>query len=95
MIKYQGKYFSNKVCYVFQPLGASDYLVISKTFHTVFIRNLPQLSITNHRSQMRRFITLIDTLYDNRVRVSQQILNKYFNEITILKSNKYLNVIRL
>lgn len=52
-----------------RPLGASDYLVISKTFHTVFIRNLPQLSISKHRSQLRRFITLIDTLYDNRVRV--------------------------
>ncbi|CAG9560378.1 unnamed protein product [Danaus chrysippus] len=52
-----------------RPLGASDYLVISKTFHTVFIRDLPQLSIVLHRSQIRRFITLIDTLYDNRVRV--------------------------
>ncbi|XP_075970507.1 putative ATPase N2B [Anticarsia gemmatalis] len=52
-----------------RPLGASDYLVISKTFHTVFIRDLPQLSVTKHRSQLRRFITLIDTLYDNRVRV--------------------------
>ncbi|XP_045764632.1 putative ATPase N2B isoform X2 [Maniola jurtina] len=51
-----------------RPLGASDYLVISKTFHTVFIRDLPQLSIVKHRSQIRRFITLIDTLYDNRVR---------------------------
>ncbi|CAH2107426.1 unnamed protein product [Euphydryas editha] len=52
-----------------RPLGASDYLIISKTFHTVFIRELPQLSIFKHRSQIRRFITLIDTLYDNRVRV--------------------------
>ncbi|KAL0840443.1 hypothetical protein ABMA28_015695 [Loxostege sticticalis] len=52
-----------------RPLGASDYLVISKTFHTVFIRDLPQLFLSKHRSQMRRFITLIDTLYDNRVRV--------------------------
>ncbi|KAI5644087.1 AFG1-like ATPase domain-containing protein [Phthorimaea operculella] len=52
-----------------RPLGASDYLVISKTFHTVFVRDLPQLSIVNQRSQLRRFITLIDTLYDNRVRV--------------------------
>ncbi|CAG5039971.1 unnamed protein product [Parnassius apollo] len=52
-----------------RPIGASDYLVISKTFHTVFIRDLPQLSIMKHRSQLRRFITLIDTLYDNRVRV--------------------------
>lgn len=52
-----------------RPLGASDYLIISKTFHTVFIRDLPKLSITKHRSQLRRFITLIDTLYDNKVRV--------------------------
>ncbi|XP_013188057.1 putative ATPase N2B isoform X2 [Amyelois transitella] len=52
-----------------RPLGASDYLIISKTFHTVFIRNISQLSITRHRSQLRRFITMIDTLYDNRVRV--------------------------
>ncbi|KAJ2946930.1 hypothetical protein O0L34_g16273 [Tuta absoluta] len=52
-----------------RPLGASDYLVISKTFHTVFVRELPQLSIVSQRSQLRRFITLIDTLYDNRVRV--------------------------
>ncbi|XP_038210853.1 putative ATPase N2B isoform X1 [Zerene cesonia] len=52
-----------------RPLGASDYLILSKTFHTVFIRELPQLSIVQHRSQIRRFITLIDTFYDNRVRV--------------------------
>ncbi|XP_050682145.1 putative ATPase N2B isoform X2 [Leptidea sinapis] len=52
-----------------RPLGASDYLVLSKTFHTVFIRKVPQLSIVCHRSQIRRFITLIDTFYDNRVRV--------------------------
>ncbi|XP_061710569.1 putative ATPase N2B [Cydia pomonella] len=52
-----------------RPIGASDYLVLSKTFHTVFVRRLPQLSLARHRSQLRRFITLIDTLYDNRVRV--------------------------
>ncbi|XP_022117144.2 putative ATPase N2B isoform X1 [Pieris rapae] len=52
-----------------RPLGASDYLILSKTFHTVFIRELPQLSIVKHRSQIRRFITLIDTFYDNKVRV--------------------------
>ncbi|XP_053602957.1 putative ATPase N2B isoform X2 [Plodia interpunctella] len=56
-----------------RPLGASDYLIISKTFHTVFIRNLSQLSITRHRSQLRRFITMIDTLYDNRVRTNNYL----------------------
>ncbi|XP_034106865.1 putative ATPase N2B [Drosophila albomicans] len=51
-----------------RPLAGSDYLQIAQFFHTVLIRNVPQLNL-NVKSQMRRFITLIDTLYDNRVRV--------------------------
>ncbi|KOC70719.1 Putative ATPase N2B [Habropoda laboriosa] len=51
-----------------RPLGASDYLEISQAFHTVIIRDVPQLGI-QCKSQTRRFITLIDTLYDNKVRV--------------------------
>jgi len=50
-----------------QPLGASDYLKLSQVFHTVIIRDMPQLNL-RLKSQARRFITLIDTLYDNRVR---------------------------
>ncbi|XP_076685612.1 putative ATPase N2B [Andrena cerasifolii] len=51
-----------------RPLGGSDYLELSQVFHTVIIRDLPQLDF-RLKSQTRRFITLIDTLYDNRVRV--------------------------
>ncbi|ODN04963.1 putative ATPase N2B [Orchesella cincta] len=51
-----------------RPLGASDYLTMAQFFHTVFIRNLPQLNL-KMKSQARRFITMIDTFYDNRVRV--------------------------
>ncbi|XP_046979253.1 putative ATPase N2B [Schistocerca americana] len=51
-----------------RPLGASDYLQISRVFHTVLIRDVPQLTL-KQKSPARRFITLIDTLYDNRVRV--------------------------
>ncbi|XP_015591803.1 putative ATPase N2B isoform X2 [Cephus cinctus] len=51
-----------------RPLGASDYLGLSQVFHTVIIRDIPQLNL-RLISQARRFITLIDTLYDNRVRV--------------------------
>jgi len=49
-------------------LAGSDYLQIAQFFHTVLIRDVPQLNL-DVKSQMRRFITLIDTLYDNRVRV--------------------------
>lgn len=51
-----------------RPLGASDYIQISQFFHTVLIRDIPQLNL-KLKSQTRRFITLIDTLYDNRVRL--------------------------
>lgn len=49
-----------------RPLGASDYIEICQAFHTVIIRNVPQLNL-KQKSQARRFITLIDTLYDNKV----------------------------
>ncbi|XP_034950509.1 putative ATPase N2B [Chelonus insularis] len=51
-----------------RALGASDYIEISQAFHTVIIRDVPQLNL-RLKSQARRFITLIDTLYDNKVRV--------------------------
>ncbi|XP_064191109.1 AFG1 like ATPase a isoform X1 [Anguilla rostrata] len=51
-----------------RPLGASDYLEISRLFDTIFIRHIPLLTL-NQKTQARRFITLIDTLYDHKVRV--------------------------
>lgn len=51
-----------------RPLGASDYLHLTQFFHTIIIRDLPQLSL-KLKSQTRRFITLIDNLYDHRTRV--------------------------
>ncbi|KAG9336225.1 hypothetical protein JZ751_002572 [Albula glossodonta] len=51
-----------------RPLGASDYLEISRLFDTLFIRHIPLLTL-NKKTQARRFITLIDALYDHKVRV--------------------------
>lgn len=63
-----------------QPLAGNDYLQIAQFFHTVLIRNLPQLNLDS-KSQARRFITLVDTLYDNKVRVrmmtQRSATNKY------------------
>ncbi|XP_065367368.1 putative ATPase N2B [Calliphora vicina] len=64
-----------------RPLGGSDYIQIGQFFHTVLIHNVPQLTLLM-KSQMRRFITLIDTLYDNRVRVvlsAEVPLDQLFN----------------
>ena len=51
-----------------KPLGASDYMVIAQQFPTMFIDNVPLLSM-NERNEVRRFITLIDTLYEHRVKL--------------------------
>jgi cell division protein ZapE len=49
-----------------RPLGAVDYLAIAHAFHTVLIDDVPILS-AQRRDTARRFINLIDTLYDNHV----------------------------
>ncbi len=51
-----------------KPLGPGDFLKIAKTFHTVFIENIPKLSKAR-RNEAKRFVILIDALYDNHVRL--------------------------
>ena len=48
------------------PLGPLDYLAIAKDFHTVVIDSIPILGPAR-RNEARRFITLVDALYDNHV----------------------------
>ena len=49
-----------------KPLGSLDYLHIAHAFHTVIIEGIPKLP-PEKRNEARRFINLIDTLYDNRI----------------------------
>jgi cell division protein ZapE len=49
-----------------QPLGAADYLALTERFHTVLLSGVPQLT-PDKRNQARRFITLVDALYDRRI----------------------------
>lgn len=48
------------------PLGTVDYLKIAHAFHTVIIDGIPVMA-REQRNSVRRFINLIDTLYDNKV----------------------------
>lgn len=51
-----------------KPLGASDYAAISERYHTLFIDRVPVMGQAN-RNAAKRFITLIDTLYDRKNRL--------------------------
>lgn len=50
------------------PLGPPDYLALAQTFRTLFIEHIPLLT-PRHRNPSKRFILLIDTLYDAHVRL--------------------------
>jgi cell division protein ZapE len=46
-----------------KPLGAADYLVLAKLYPTIFIDHVPHLDFSR-RNEAKRFIILIDVLYD-------------------------------
>jgi cell division protein ZapE len=51
-----------------QPLAGADYLAIAHAFHTVLIDHIPKLG-PDQRNEARRFVLLIDTLYDEGVKL--------------------------
>ncbi len=51
-----------------RPLGAADYLALADEFHTLLLDNIPIMDTAN-RNEARRFSTLIDALYESRVKL--------------------------
>lgn len=51
-----------------QPLGANDYLRLAHEFHTLIVDNVPVMDY-DRRNAAKRFIILIDALYDNAVKL--------------------------
>jgi cell division protein ZapE len=51
-----------------RSLGAADYLALARAFHTIVLGGVPRLS-PEARNEAKRFATLIDVLYDHRVRL--------------------------
>jgi cell division protein ZapE len=49
-------------------LGPQDYLAIAARFHTVFLEGVPVLT-PDRRNEARRFVTLIDALYEAGARL--------------------------
>jgi cell division protein ZapE len=50
------------------PLGAADYLAVAEAVRVLIIEDIPLLSRAN-ANEAKRFVTLIDALYEAKVRV--------------------------
>lgn len=51
-----------------QPLFAADYSALASSFHTIFLEDVPLLTL-GERNELRRLITLIDILYEHNVQL--------------------------
>lgn len=51
-----------------RPLGGSDYIAIASNYKTVFIEHVPILG-REQSNEVKRFITLIDVLYDRGIKL--------------------------
>ena len=51
-----------------KPLGAADYLAIAHAVRVLILEDIPQLSSANY-NEARRFVILIDALYEAKVRL--------------------------
>jgi cell division protein ZapE len=51
-----------------QPLAAADYLRIAREYHTIIVDRIPTMTFET-RNAAKRFIILIDTLYDMNVKL--------------------------
>ena len=51
-----------------KPLAAADFLAVAREFHTILLDHIPKLP-PDMRNEARRFTVLIDTLYDEGVKL--------------------------
>ncbi|WNJ90961.1 cell division protein ZapE [Bosea sp. 685] len=51
-----------------QAYGASDYIALAQRFHTLVLDDIPVL-VRDRRNEAKRFIILIDTLYEHHVKL--------------------------
>ncbi len=51
-----------------RPLGPADYLAVAEAVRVLILEDIPHLSAENY-NEAKRFVTLIDALYEGRVRL--------------------------
>ncbi|WP_457587030.1 cell division protein ZapE [Ensifer canadensis] len=70
-----------------QPLGAADYLAILERYSTLFVDHVPHLG-PHMRNETKRFILLVDTLYDNGARLFASAAAEPQNLLTLKKGTE-------
>lgn len=51
-----------------EPRGAADFIVIARAFDVVMLSDVPPMTLSE-RNEVRRFITLVDVLYEQRTKL--------------------------
>ncbi|CDO73775.1 hypothetical protein BN946_scf185015.g103 [Trametes cinnabarina] len=51
-----------------KPMSAADYIEITKNFGTIFVTDVPKMSL-NQKDMARRFITFIDACYESKTKL--------------------------
>ena len=51
-----------------KPLGPADYLAIAAAVRVLIVEDIPHLGASNY-NEAKRFVTLIDALYEAKVRL--------------------------
>lgn len=68
----------NDICN--RTYGSSDFIAIARNFHSIVLKNIPVLNLED-RNVARRFILLVDELYNNKVKLycsSEKEINGIF-----------------
>lgn len=60
------------------PMSAADYLCIASHFSIIIIKGVTMMTF-NHRDEARRFITMIDIFYDNKVSINKECTVEEFD----------------
>lgn len=70
-----------------RPLGAADYLAILSRYRTVFVEHIPHLG-PERRNETKRFIMLVDTLYDAGARLFASAVSEPADLLTAKKGTE-------
>jgi len=55
-----------------QPRGRAEFSALAESFHTVFIDAVPKMTAEEDGIEFQRFVSLIDILYDKKVKLHMQ-----------------------